>query len=656
MKLNLSSIISTVSHAVLYAATAILVILAIFITIIRGYPELSDVVEGKIESRLGEILNADVTIESLDISRQKLFSQIVADNVKIVDRSNVENVWKLNKARLSLNLYKSLFSLSLKVKEVSLEGLDLSILRDESGDFHINQVFLLPKSKMEQQGGGDNYGDIHLRLLDSNIHWVDELTDTDYLFEDIDISVDPKLRGYDVFLQGNLPEVLGKSVRANVKIKGDIKKLADANIEFYIKTEQFRVAEIARRILGEDGKQVPVTLDSEVWGQVSDRVLTGLRGAVSANDIVKKPSRDGGKLCLSDEYIQQLSLQFEWNNIDRNWQFLADDVEVTTSKGNWEDTQLQFELQRHSLNSKTILAHIGAMNIGAICNTLHAYSPHIVRFEDQLQQYRLNASIENLFVRFDLKDNHQTSFQYSGQFNDVAAWEAKGNRSISGVSAFVVGGDTGGVAHLNSENIQLGLPAMYPDFDFRISANGKLEWAHHGDVHEINTDSLSIYNDDLSMTARINAKLFGKELYTDSQFHVDSAKANAVGNYFPLFLKTRNTKKWLTEAIHKGDVEEATVIMRGNMRVFPFHKESGIFQTEVDVDNGILEYKKDWPYLYGVGANVSIDKDHINITSTQATTLDSKIKKVDINIDSFLRAVMQLNGTVDGPEKIFFSS
>ena len=61
----------------------------------RGYPNLSDVVESKIESRLGEILNADITIESLDISRQKLFSQIVADNVKVIDRNNDDNVWTL---------------------------------------------------------------------------------------------------------------------------------------------------------------------------------------------------------------------------------------------------------------------------------------------------------------------------------------------------------------------------------------------------------------------------------------------------------------------------------------------------------------------------------------------------------------------------------
>ena len=307
VKFNLSSIISAASHAVLYAATALLVILAIFTTIIRGYPNLSDVVEDKIESRLGEILNSDIIIESLDISRQNLFSQIVAENVKITDRNNTENVWTLNKARLSVDLYKSLLSRSLRIKEVSLEGLDLSILRDESGDFHVNQVFLLPKSKMDQQGSKNNYSDVHLRLLESNIHWVDELTDSDYLFEDIDIAVDPKSRGYDVFLSGNLPAVLGKSMRANLSIEGDVKNIADIKIDFYIKTEEFRMAEIARRFIGESSKKVPVTIDSELWGQFSNKTLTGLRGSVSAKDIVKSPSSGGSELCLSDEYINMFN-------------------------------------------------------------------------------------------------------------------------------------------------------------------------------------------------------------------------------------------------------------------------------------------------------------------------------------------------------------
>ncbi len=651
MKLNVSRITSAISHTVLYACTAILVALAIFITIIRGYPNLSDIVESKIELRLGEILNADISIESLDISRQKLFSQIVAENVEITDRSNIENSWTLKKARISINVYKSLLTQSLRIKEVSLEGLDLSLLRDESGDFHINQVFLLPKNKMNQQSKGGNYSDVHLRLLDSNVHWEDELTNTDYLFKDIDIAVDPKSKGYDVFLSGNLPETLGKSIRANVSIEGDIKNIADAKIDFYIKTQQFRMAEIAKRFIGESGDKVPVIIDSELWGQVVNKTLTGLRGSVSADDIVEKSARSKSELCLSDEYIQQLSAQFDWKFEDRNWQFLADDINIVTSNGNWPVTQVQFELARHSLNAKTVLAHIGNMNIGAICNTLHSYSPHIVRFEDQLQQYRLNASVEDLFIRFDLQENHQSSFQYSGQFNDVDIWLAKNNRSVNGISAFVVGGDAGGVARLNSKNIQLELPVTYPEFDFKFAANGELEWTHHGDVHEVRADKLKIFNDDLSMTARIDAKLIGKEFYTDSQIHVDSAKASAVGNYFPLLLKTRNTKKWFTHAIHDGDVRNATIILRGNMRAFPFHKQTGVFQTYVEVENGVLEYKKGWPKVHDVRATVSIDKDHIDIRSRHATTLGSKIKKVDVEIDSFLRAVLELKGTVDGPAK-----
>tara|TARA_R110002049_G_scaffold15822_5_gene64175 strand:- start:8857 stop:12717 length:3861 start_codon:yes stop_codon:yes gene_type:complete len=649
VKFNISTIISAVSHVVLYMATAVLVLLAIFVTVIRSYPNLSEVVESKIESRLGEILNANVTIESLDISRQRLLFQIVAENVNITDRDNPDNVWTLNKARLSINLSKSLISRSVQVKEVSLEGLDLSISRNRAGDFHINQVFLLPKSRIDQHGGKSDYSNVHLRLLDSSIHWVDELSDTDYLFKNIEIAVKPKSRGYDVFLSGSLPQLLGKSVLANISVEGDIKNISDAEIDFYIKTEEFRLAEIARRFIGESGKTVPVTIDSELWGQYSNNTLAGLRGSLSASEIVTNPAGISSELCLSDEYIQQLSLQFDWKNIDRKWRFLADDIEVVTSRGNWETSQAQFELQRHTLNAKTILAHIGVMNVGAICNTLHSYSPHIVRFEDQLQQYRLNANVEDLFIRFDLKESHQTSFQYSGQFNNVAAWMANGNRSIRGVSGYVTGGDAGGVARLNSESIQLGLPAMYPGFDFKFSATGDLEWTHQNGFHEVNTDALSINNDDLSLTARVNAKLVGDDLYADSQFYIDSAKANAVGAYFPLLQKTERTKKWFTEAIHEGDVKSATVIIRGNMRAFPFHQQSGVFQAQVEVDNGILEYKKDWPYLHNVGARVSIDKDRIKVTSQQATTLESKVKKVDVNIASFLKAKLELKGTVDGP-------
>ncbi len=649
MKLNPANIISAVSHAVLYLCTVLLVVAAIFVTIIRNYPNLSDIVEHKIEQRLGEILNAEITIESLDISRQRLFSQIVAQNVQITDRANPDNHWALSQASLSIDFTKSLLTRSLQVKEVGLKGLDLSILRDEAGNFHVNQVFFLPKSKMSQFNDGNNYANVHLRLLNSNIHWEDKLTDTDYAFKNIRVEVDSVFRGYHIFLSGNLPDQLGESVLLNAKITGDVKNLGDAKIDFYAKTEGFRMSEIARRFVGKSGEKVPVTIDAEIWGQVNNKEITDLRGSLSVNKIVDKPSLKGPELCLSDEYINQLSLNFSWRYDDRDWQFLAEDIEVSTSKGNWPVTQVQFELDRQSLNAKTILAYIGWMDLGAICNTLHSYSPHIVRFEDQLQQYRLNANLENLFIRFDLADNHQTSFQYSAEFNDVAFWLAQENRSIKGLSGYVEGGDAGGLMHLNSNKVSLNLPVLYPGFDFNFGINGDMQWTHFSDVHELSSDNIAIVNNDLSMNARIYAKISEDSLYTDSQFYLDSAKANAVGNYFPELDKTQTTKKWLTEAIHEGEVESATVIMRGNMRAFPFHKQSGVFQTHVNVEKGILEYKKDWPLLNDVEASVAINKDHIDITSRQATTLGSRIKKVDIEIDSFLQAVLDMKGTVDGP-------
>ena len=651
MNFNLTTIISSVAHAVLYVATALLFIIAIFVSAIRWYPSLSDIVEEKIESRLAEILNADIVIESLDISRNQLFSEIIAENVKVIDRQNSNNVWQLKKAKLAISLSKSLFSQSLRIKEVSLQGMDLSLLRDESGDVHINQTFLLPKSKINQENSAtkNQYSDVRLALIDSNVHWQDELTQTNYLFEALDISINPTSRGYDVFLSGNLPDVLGRSLQAYLQLEGNLKQLAEAKINFYLKTKQFRFSEIAKRLVGDSGEKVSVEIDSEVWGLYSNKTLSSLRGSIKAENIVEDANSINPELCLGDEYIQQLSMVFDWQDIDRNWQFLASDVEVVSSKRDWPKSDIQFKLKRHSLNGKSIFAHIGSINLGSICNTLHAYSPHIVRFEDQLKDYRFNGNVDDLFVRFDLFDDHRSSYQYSMQFSDVSMWMSQGDRRVSGLSGFVKGNDAGGSALLDSLDVILSVPDQFPGFDLKFATQGELSWLHRGQSHEINTDLLRIYNDDLNLNARMHVGLTGGEIYVDSQIHLDHANAGAVGDYFPLFQKTERTKKWMTDSIHKGDVASASVLLRGNMSNFPFHQSSGVFQTRVNVENGILEYKKGWPVLENVQASVAIDKQRINISSNQAKTLNSKVKKVDVNIDNFLLSVMKLNGTVDGP-------
>lgn len=652
MKFNRSTIFGILSHAILYTVTALLVSFAIFISIIRWYPNLSQVVEQKIETRLAEVLNAEIVIGSLDVSRDKLFSEIVAYNVRIIDRQDPDNVWQVDKAKLAVNLSKSLLTRSLRIKEVILSGMDVSLLRDSAGDLHVNQTFLLPAGNMTGAGNGGaagQYADVRLALVKSNIHWVDELTQTNYLFEDIDISINPNARGYDVFLSGDLPDVLGKSLRAYVRFEGDIKKLSDASIEFYVSTEQFHLSEVARRFIGDSGDKVPVVIDSEVWGRYSDNTLSALQGSMSAERIVAEPQQINPDLCLSDEYIQQVSMQFEWQNINRDWHFLANNVEVVTSRRDWTRGDIQIKLQRHSLNAKTILAHIGTMNLGAICNTLHTYSPHIVRFEDQLKDYRINGNIEDLFIRFDLSENHQSSFQYSAGFSDASLWMREGDRLISGVGGYVKGGDAGGKVLLDADDVHVKVPDQFPGFTMQFATNGSFHWTHTGHQHEFQTDNLQISNHDLSMDARFYVKLADGDIYTDSQIHLSHANARAVGDYFPLFAKTRTTKKWLTESIHKGDVTNAAVLLRGNLRAFPFHQASGVFQTHVNVENGVLEYKKTWPQLENVQASVTIEKDRINVTSEHATTLNSKVKEVDIQIDSFLRAILTLNGTVDGP-------
>ena len=170
----MTSLLKIFANTALYIFTVLLILIAISVTAVRYYPNISDIVEEKIEVRLGDILNADIVIESLDIHRREMPPKIIAQNVTITDRSNPEQSWSIKKALIGIDVAGSLLSRTLRVKEVGLEGMDISIHRDRSGDVHINQVFLLPENAMQGSGSGA-YTNTHLRLIDSSVRWQDEI-------------------------------------------------------------------------------------------------------------------------------------------------------------------------------------------------------------------------------------------------------------------------------------------------------------------------------------------------------------------------------------------------------------------------------------------------------------------------------------------------
>ena len=640
-------IVKFLFNTILYLATALLILIAIVVSAVRYYPNISDIVERKIETRLGDILNADIVIESLDIHRRDMPPRIIAQNVTITNRDNPEQSWSIKKALVGINVTGSLLSGALRVKEVGLEGLDISVHRDRAGDFHINQLFLVPQSSVQSSGAGA-YNNVHLHLLDTNLRWRDEITDVDYLFEQIDIAIDPNFRGYHIYLAGNLPAKLGKSIRAHLQVTGNMRVLQETNIKFYVQTDQLRLAEIAKRFVGASGEKVPVILQAETWGEIDNLTLRSLRGSIDANNLAVAADEAGKQLCLSDDYMRQISMQFNWDYQEDSWSFDANNIRIVTAKHDWPETEMHFKTVEHSLNAKSVFAHIGSMDIGSICNTLRSYSPHIVRFENQLEQYRMNARFEDLLIRFDLGEEHQTSFQYSAKVDAAALWIAEGNRMIRGVGGSVLGGDSGGKVTLNSDAIAITLPQLYPGQQLSFGAEGEVQWLQTGDHLKVNSEYLKLFNNDLELNARLHTDVIGSEVYIDSQIHIPTAKANAIGSYFPVHKRTIKTKKWLSEAVQSGEVADATVLMRGNLREFPYHQESGVFEAAIRVENGTLEYKRDWPILTDVDADVYLKKQRIEVKSQQARMFDSKIKDVDIYIESFLRSVLNVHGVADG--------
>ncbi|MEM7304194.1 MAG: DUF3971 domain-containing protein, partial [Pseudomonadota bacterium] len=323
---------------------------------------------------------------------------------------------------------------------------------------------------------------------------------------------------------------------------------------------------------------------------------------------------------------------------------------VETDTKDWNKTQLYIQQERIDKDSKNIFAYLGEADIGEICNTLAAYAPHIVKFENQLDKFRFNAQLNNLKIRYDLSGIYQTSFQYSAKINNAQAWDVEGNRKVSGINATLRGGDIGGQALISSENLSLNLPDFYPENILNFNTAGDVEWINYPESFLLRSNLLTLKNNDIDLNARLKIQQQGEDIYTDSQFYISAAKANRVGSYFPSSVGIDLTKSWLMNAIEAGEVTKGQVLLRGDLKEFPFQDDSGVFQINVGVSHGVLEYLSGWPELKNVQAKVKINKDRMDIYSDTAQMYDdTNISNVHVYIESYLNSILNINGTADGP-------
>jgi len=625
-----------------------LLLVAVAMSAIRLHPDLNKIVQTQIENYLSQSINTHVEIASLEISRSHPFSVLIAEQVSFTSDNN--DSWGLDRVEVRVDILSSLFNQQIIIKQVALIGLDLILHRNSDGEITISKQFLVPPQSNQSS---QDLSSIDLNLIDAKIHLKDDVTNVDYHFSGVNAHIKPGLISTNFFLQGELPEHLGQSFTLKANVAGDLSDLNQAKVKFYFQAEKMVFDELLANIPKQKDLDINAVFDAEARGEFNQGIIQSMQGSLhmsySSSQRADDKKRPNQQLCMSDQVVEGLALDYELSKTQDDWTLLTNNLVLfygTQNDANELDAQqlgIKVALSSHQPTSFSMFA--SEIPLGALCNTIDRINPGWL--SQQLGNYRGDASIKNLQLHWQ-KNKHYDQYEYAADFSQASFLEVNTNRKITGLTGSLRGGDSGGMASLTSEQVKLVLPELYPNKDLIVSMQGDWHWQHGKHQHLFQTDLLQVQNDELDVNTRVAGFVQSGELYIDSQILIKHFDATHVSSYFPVVEKVRRVKSWFSGAIKEGVVRDSVLQLRGKLSEFPYQNSAGILSADVKAYDTVLEYMQGWPKFTDIQATITMDKDRIEVTPQTASMYDSKLTHAKLVIPSFLQAVLDGQGMLEG--------
>jgi len=132
------------------------------------------------------------------------------------------------------------------------------------------------------------------------------------------------------------------------------------------------------------------------------------------------------------------------------------------------------------------------------------------------------------------------------------------------------------------------------------------------------------------------------DLYADLA-HGDITAAKL---FWPVSVMPPPTVAWLDRALVAGQLDHAEVVLRGDLKDWPFQHNEGRFEARAEISDLTFRYATDWPEATGVHAIASFINSGMLVQADGGSSLGVKADKVVALIPEFANGTLDLN--VDG--------
>jgi len=207
-------------------------------------------------------------------------------------------------------------------------------------------------------------------------------------------------------------------------------------------------------------------------------------------------------------------------------------------------------------------------------------------------------------------------------------------------------GDAGALAiELPAQSTVLRFPHTFrKPFVLPRLAGSFAAWHEDGDWH-LGIEPLDFEGEGFGGHARGEIRLpdAGGRPFLDLYAVLDHADMEAAKLFWPTDSMSPQAIEWLDRALVSGKIERSDLLVRGDLKDWPFHANEGRFEARAEISGLNLDYGKNWPRAEGINAVASFVNNSMLVEASDGQSLGVKAERAVALIPDLAHTVLDLN-------------
>lgn len=203
---------------------------------------------------------------------------------------------------------------------------------------------------------------------------------------------------------------------------------------------------------------------------------------------------------------------------------------------------------------------------------------------------------------------------------------------FSGLNARLEANQQGGHLSLDSSHLALQWPQLFRhDLSFSKLA-AQTDWQFQRGALTLSYQLKQLSNADLDGVSRGHLRFSdGEAPVVDIAAHLRRGEARAVYRYLPRPV-AEDAYEWLKRSLVSGHADDVALILKGDLRHFPFHQGGGDFKVRIHMVNGVLDYAPGWPRIEGINGQLLFHDRAMSLTADTGRILSAALGPVHVVI------------------------